>query len=222
MKTRFLLAIPVIAAAVSIIFVIVIFEYPSLNPSPEHYEIEITGLKDTYLVGEPYSFSFILSGYGYSCGGVTITWPVNKTSSQNTGWIPSCAQTLPSSFIIDEKKEYGRTYGHIALDETGNYTVSVKFERGTDGPTIAEKSFRVISRDNQTVSEQISLANQKCADLFDGVIQKLKDERQRCSNLGVECEPAILEYVLRENSEFMNSRCADSVNNWHIYPKTKR
>jgi hypothetical protein len=57
------------------------FEKPSeIKPesSPnneEHYSIEITGMKDIYRIGEQYDFSYIISGYGYSCGRKTITYP---------------------------------------------------------------------------------------------------------------------------------------------------
>lgn len=112
---------------------------------PEHYSIEITELKETYLLGETFSFSYILSGFGDPCGGIFITFPVNKTDSSGTGWIPSCLKTIPSDFVLDVKKTYGTTYGHIALQENGNYTVKVTFEKGINGPTLAEKSFIMIN-----------------------------------------------------------------------------
>ena len=33
----------------------------------EHYEIEIIELQDEYMVGEEYSFYYVISGYGHSC-----------------------------------------------------------------------------------------------------------------------------------------------------------
>jgi len=74
MKTRFLIIIVGIIIASSIIFVIT-FEFPS----SEYYNLEITGLKDTYLVDEPYSFSYTISGYGYSCDSNRVTFPINQT-----------------------------------------------------------------------------------------------------------------------------------------------
>jgi hypothetical protein len=143
MKTRLLIIIGIVII-LAIIFGVLIIIDSGLRPFKEHYQIEITGLKETYLVGEPYSFSFILSGYGYSCGGMSITWPINKTNNLNDGWIPGCTQSLLSDFVYDEKKEHGRTYGHIALQESGNYTVKVTFEKGSNGPTVATKSFLVV------------------------------------------------------------------------------
>jgi hypothetical protein len=112
---------------------------------PEHYAIEITGLKETYLVGEPYSFSYILYGFGDPCGGIFITFPINKTNNYGTGSIPSCLKTIQTDFVVDIKKTHGTTYGHIGLQEIGNYTVKVQFEKGVNGPTVAEKSFMVIN-----------------------------------------------------------------------------
>jgi hypothetical protein len=117
---------------------------PQVIIKPEHYDIEITGLKETYLVGEPYSFSYILSGFGDPCGGTMITFPINKTDSSGTGSIPSCVKTIQTDFVLDMKKIYGVTYGHIALQEAGNYTVKVTFEKGSNGSTVATKSFLVV------------------------------------------------------------------------------
>ena len=113
-------------------------------PRPEHYEIEITGLNDTYLIGEAYSFSYILSGYGSSCGSKMITFPINKTENMTEGSSASCLKSNPIDFVLDVREVYGRTYGHVALQETGNYTVTVSFEKGTNGPTVAQKNFIVI------------------------------------------------------------------------------
>jgi hypothetical protein len=120
-------------------------ENPIISFPVEHYEIKITGLKDTYFVGEPYSFSYILSGFGDPCGGILIIFPINKTDTVSTGWIPSCLKTIQTDFTLDIKKTHGTTYGHIALQEAGNYTVMVQFEKGDNGPTITEKRFTVIS-----------------------------------------------------------------------------
>ncbi len=120
-------------------------EDPTIQfPRPEHYEIEITGLKDTYLIGESYSFSYILSGYGSSCGSKMITFPINKTDNMTEGSSASCLKSNPIDFVLDVREVYGRTYGHVALQETGNYTVTVSFEKGTNEPTVSQKRFIVI------------------------------------------------------------------------------
>ena len=40
----------------------------------EHYTIEIVGLKNTYFVGESFDFSYVISGFGHSCGGKEVTF----------------------------------------------------------------------------------------------------------------------------------------------------
>lgn len=142
MKTILLVIILSIIIAGSVIFAISIQSNSYF--SKEHYEIKITGIKDVYLVGERYDFSYILYGFGDPCGGIHITFPINKTNSAGTGWIPSCLKTIPTDFVLDMKKTYGTTYGHIALQEAGNYTVKVTFEKGSDGPTVVTKSFLVV------------------------------------------------------------------------------
>ena len=142
----FVLAIIGIAITSVVIFGIFMSgENPIISFPTEHYEIEITGLKDTYLVGEPYSFSYILSGFGTSCGGKLITFPINKTNNAGVGYSDSCVKSFPTNFVLDIEKTYGTTYGHIDLQEIGNYSVKVEFEKGVDGPTVAEKNFTVIN-----------------------------------------------------------------------------
>ncbi|MEM3064860.1 MAG: hypothetical protein QW177_05750 [Candidatus Nitrosotenuis sp.] len=141
----FILAIIGIVIASAVIFgIFMIGENPIIQFPTEHYKITITGLKDTYFVGEPYSFSYVMSGFGDPCGGILVTFPINKTNTASTGWMPSCLKTIQTDFVLDIKKTYGTTYGHIALQEAGNYTVRVQFEKGNNGPTVAEKTFMVV------------------------------------------------------------------------------
>ncbi len=129
----------------SVFFVILMYDNnPKIKFSKEHYGITITGLKDIYLVGEPYSFSYVLSGFGSSCGGKLITFPINKTHNISEGSSASCVKSFPTNFVLDVKKTYGTTFGHVALAESGNYTVRVQFEKGDNGPTLAEKTFMVV------------------------------------------------------------------------------
>jgi hypothetical protein len=120
-------------------------EKPLISFPTEHYEIEITGLKDNYQIGESYSFSYVLRGFGTPCGAKTITFPINKTDSVTVGSSSSCIKTPMVDFVLDIEKTYGTRYGHIALPEAGNYTVQIQFEKGIGGPTITEKSFTVIN-----------------------------------------------------------------------------
>jgi hypothetical protein len=143
----FVIAIISIAVTSVVFFILHIDDNPTISLPAEHYAIKITGLKDTYHVGEPYSFSYVLSGFGNACGSKTITFPINKTHSDSIGYSASCAKTFPINFVLDVKETYGTTYGHIALQEAGNYTVKVWFEKGINGPSIAEKRFQIIKPD---------------------------------------------------------------------------
>lgn len=142
----FILAIIGIAIISAVMFGIFMSgENPIISFPVEHYEIKITGLKDTYFVGESYSFSYVLSGFGTPCGSKMITFPINKTHNDGTGSSASCVKSFPTNFVLDIKETYGTTYGHVMLQEAGNYTVRVQFEKGDNGPTITEKRFAVIS-----------------------------------------------------------------------------
>lgn len=195
MKTRLLIIIVGIIITISIIFALT-FEVPF---EKEHYEIKITGLKDVYLVGERYDFSYILYGFGDPCGGISITFPINKTDSAGTGWIPSCLKTIPTDFVLDVKKTYGTTYGHIALQEAGNYTIKVTFEKGSDGLTVATKSFLVVN----TATDQDTLDKKSfVADKYGKVTLDGKDALDICSALRLPCPTNPVSYgkLLDENN----------------------
>ncbi|GKS67683.1 hypothetical protein YTPLAS73_12300 [Nitrosarchaeum sp.] len=119
-----------------------------LDPSPikeEHYSIEITGMKDIYRIGEPYDFSYIISGYGYSCGSKKITFPDQNGEIIGLSSSSSCIADMPmKEFIFDIQKQRGTTYGHIGMKNSGIYDVTVTFDRPShDFPTTAIKEFRV-------------------------------------------------------------------------------
>jgi hypothetical protein len=83
---------------------------------------------------------------------------------------------------------------------------------GTRGDVVSCHEFDVKATiESITVNE--NTANQKCADLFDKILQKMKDAMQHCKDLGVECEP-LSEDVLMTDPEFRENNCADTVNDW--------
>lgn len=57
----------------------------------EHYEIEILGLKDTYKIGEKYSFYFVISGYGYACTNYDARYPDENGNTITMGSEVLCA-----------------------------------------------------------------------------------------------------------------------------------
>jgi hypothetical protein len=160
----FVIAIICIAISSAVIFgIFMTGEEPLIQfPRQEHYEIEITGLKDSYLVGEFYSFSYILSGFGTPCAGIMVTFPINKTGNMTVGEIPSCLESVPTDFVLDVKGIYGKTFGHVPLQEAGNYTVIISFEKGDNGSTIAKKSFLVLEHSFSNIEEISSYKGRDC------------------------------------------------------------
>ena len=117
-----------------------------VKSTQEHYEIEIIGLKDVYLVGERYDFSYILSGYGNSCGSKKISFPDQNGDSMTIASSASCIANLPMEmFVFDIQKEQGTTFGHIVIENPGTYTVTVTFDRPSQYfPTTVSKEFRIM------------------------------------------------------------------------------
>ncbi len=114
----------------------------------EYYEIEITGMKDVYFVGEQYDFSHIISGYGYSCGSKEVTFPDQNGDTMKTISGSSCIAGVPmKEFLIDSQKEYGTTSVHGKIKNPGTYTVTVSFDRPIQNfPTTVSKEFHVVEK----------------------------------------------------------------------------
>lgn len=117
-----------------------------VKSTQEHYEIEITGLKDVYLVGEKYDFSYIISGYGHPCGSKAVTFPDSNGAPITSASSASCIANLQMGiFVFDIQKEQGTTYGHIGIKNPGTYTVTVTFDKPSKYfPTTVSKEFRVV------------------------------------------------------------------------------
>ena len=142
MKTRYIIIILGIIISSSVIFAI-LFESPFQK---EHYDIEITGLKDVYLVGEPYSFSYTISGYGYSCGDREIKYPDENGNTVETAVDVDCNTDAPKTkFIIDSKDESNME--NISIKNPGRYAVSVLFSKSTNiEPTQKGDGFHVVEK----------------------------------------------------------------------------
>ncbi len=127
------------------------FEKPSeikSESSPireEHYEIEITGMKKIYRIGEQYDFSHVISGYGHSCGSLEITFPDQNGNTMKILSEQLCLADLPmKDFVLDAQKQYDTTSVHGTVKVPGIYNVTVTFDRPSpDFPTTATKEFRV-------------------------------------------------------------------------------
>jgi hypothetical protein len=114
----------------------------------EHYSIEITGMKDVYLVGEQYDFSYVISGYGHSCGSKEVTFPDQDGNTMKTISSSSCIAGVPmNEFVIDSQTAYDTTYVHGKINNPGTYNVTIIFDRPSqDFPTMASKEFRVMEK----------------------------------------------------------------------------
>ncbi len=175
MKTSLIIVILGVLIGVSVVFGLtfnftvdsnspIIFESPFKE---EHYEIEITGMKDVYLVGEQYDFSYIISGYGHLCGSKTVTFPDQIGNTMKIISSSSCVAGIPmKEFVFDIQKDQGTTYGHVKLKNPGLYVVAVEFERSDNSePTQSGHNFHVVEKicDSQNFKERA----QCFADSFD-------------------------------------------------------
>lgn len=167
MKTSHILIILGIIITGSIIFALT-FEFPF---EKEHYEIKITGMKDVYLAGEQYDFSYIISGYGYSCGSKYVTFPDQNGEIMTIGSGSSCIAGVPmKEFVIDSKKEYDTTSVHGKIQNLGRYNVTVTFDRPSQyNPTTAAKEFHVVERicdDPKTKVQCFNDSSESCTSAY--------------------------------------------------------
>lgn len=143
MKTSLLIVIVGILITISIIFALT-FEFPSQK---EHYEIKITGMKDVYLVGERYDFSYILSGYGNSCSSKKVTFPDQNGDTIQIISSSSCIANTPMKEFTFDIQKNGTTYGHVGVKNPGIYGIGVEFERSaTFEPTQGGHNFHVVEK----------------------------------------------------------------------------
>lgn len=144
MKTRHIIIILGVIITISIIFAI-LFEYPF---EKEHYEIDITGLKDVYLVGEPYSFSYTISGYGYSCADREVTYSDENGNTVRNNVDVNCNAGAPKTkFILDSKDE--SNVKSIGIKNPGRYNVNILFDKSPSTnfePTQSGKEFNVVEK----------------------------------------------------------------------------
>ncbi|MBM2820062.1 MAG: hypothetical protein HW410_1744 [Nitrosarchaeum sp.] len=172
MKTIFIVTILSIIITGSIIFAIII-QSNSYFPK-EHYEIKITGMKDVYLIGERYDFSYILSGYGHSCGSEKITFPdQNGYTVEIISSLDCIAGISMKEFVSDIQKEYGTTYGHVRVKNPGYYGIVVEFESNNYKQTQGGHGFHVVEK---ICNDKNSKDKAQCfADAFDSCTSAFVD-----------------------------------------------
>jgi len=156
-KTFFVIVGVVISVAIVIgISLTVLLDGSGVAPfKKEHYNIQITGMKDVYHVGERYDFSYIISGYGYECGSKKVTFPDENGDTTGIYSSASCAANYPmKDFVFDVQKEYGTTFGHVTLNKAGHYIAAVEFSQSSNfEPTQDGHDFFVVERICNDISD---------------------------------------------------------------------
>lgn len=173
MKTRYWILLVGIIITSSVIFALTVemplddvsqnsFQSPSKRV---HYSIEIVGMKDTYFVGEQYDFSYIISGYGYECGGKVITFPNKDGEIMGMSSSSSCLAGVPmKDFVYDSQKSYGTMAVHSKVNTPGIYNVTATFDRPSHGyPTTAIHEFEVINYMDANIPESLKKVLDSCA-----------------------------------------------------------
>jgi hypothetical protein len=147
MKTIFIVIILSSIITSSIIFAIVIQSNSYFFPK-EHYEIEITGMKDVYLVGEPYSFGYIISGYGNSCGNQETYFPDENGDTAFISIDVSCIANNPIQYFeFHSRTLTGSEFEQSGIKNPGMYGVSVMYEHGAGfEPTQGGQGFHVVEK----------------------------------------------------------------------------
>lgn len=119
--------------------------HPTEISLEEYYKIEILGLKDEYMVGEEYSFYFVVSGNGYSCANYQVIYPDENGNIMHMGAEVLCASEQSMHEFNFNPLGGKRTLGNTGIDKPGTYTVTVTFEKPSKYyPTTISKEFRVV------------------------------------------------------------------------------
>lgn len=130
MKTKSLIILFLIIGIIGTVSILYAIQLP-------HYSLEIQGMKDTYFVGEEYSFYYTLSGYGHTCGTWLVWYPDQKGNVIPKGEVLDCSRPTNKEFSFNSEK-----FTSIMPDTAGIYNVTVSVSKIKE-PTVFE--FTVIS-----------------------------------------------------------------------------
>lgn len=119
--------------------------YQTLMTLEEHYEIEVVGLKDKYVLGEKYSFSFVISGYGHECAAYEVRYPDENGRIIGMDAEPLCDPNMPlHEFEINYSDRKG-TLGNVAIKNPGIYVITITFDKPNKYfPTTISKEFHIV------------------------------------------------------------------------------
>lgn len=145
------ITMPVIAGLSVGILLIIIFALvfnttsnSGMSTTPNNLNLAIDGLKESYRIGEPITFTLRVTGYGdcYQTPNAAI-WNASSAFASRPIWrsgTPSftCDSNLESNHFIDDKYSWGEDR-NVAVNETGNYVFGARI--GVN-PAV-QKEFRV-------------------------------------------------------------------------------
>ncbi len=150
-----------------------------------HYSLEIQGMKNTYVIGEEYSFYYTLSGYGNTCGTWFVWYPDQNGDIIHKGEVVDCHRPTNVDISYDSRKDV-RMFRSFVPNIEGIYNVTVSVEKVKE-PVIHE--FRVVSSDSQV--KQVSDLNVQNCNGIDG-----REELECFANSFESCNPAMINYVI--------------------------
>jgi hypothetical protein len=150
----------------------------SMASNEEHYKIEIMGLKDEYTVGEEYSFSFVISGYGHSCANYQASYPDENGNIIHVGAEVLCAPEKSMHEFKFNPLDGKEPLGNTGIKKPGTYTISVTFEKPNKYyPTTISKEFRVVESITENFNELPPLKQIKAGIAIDEIQCKTGLER---------------------------------------------
>ena len=112
------ITVPIIGVALGVHF---------LSFDASHYEVKIHGMKDTYQIGETYSFYYTISGYGNTCGGWYVSFPDKNGVIQTRGSVIDCTKIVNKDLNYDSSKD-NRKFSSLVPQTSGKYNVTVYLE----------------------------------------------------------------------------------------------
>jgi len=122
-----------------------------LVPIPTHYSLEIQGMKDTYFVGEQYSFYYTLSGFGNTCGSWLVMFPDSNGYVKHRGEVIDCTSSKNQEISYDSRSD-SRLFTSVVPYVEGTYNVTVSVEKVKE---TAVHQFTVSSKDPENDKRRI-------------------------------------------------------------------
>ncbi len=103
----------------------ILYTFPNQIP---HSTLEIHGMKDSYTVGEKYSFYYTLEGFGRSCHSVTVNYPNNEGKIIGWGVDRDCNTEIQNKEFFYDSREHEFHHDSLVPQIPGIYKVSVHIE----------------------------------------------------------------------------------------------